>query len=61
MYGIYDTKENEQCMGIFLKPKDVAKYFKTSSGTIRSTICRGELREHRYLIKRIEEDSSDEQ
>jgi hypothetical protein len=54
MYGIYDTKENEQCVGIFLRIKDIAKYFNTSSHSISSTICRGGLRKHRYLIKKIE-------
>lgn len=54
MYGVYDTKENEQCMGIFKTRKDVAKYFNTSSSSIGSSISREELRQHRYLIKRIE-------
>ena len=59
MYGIYDTKENEQCVGIFLSIKDIAKYFNTSSQSISSTICRKELRKHLYLIKRIEANEDD--
>ncbi len=59
MYGIYDIKENEQCVGIFLAIKDIAKFFNTSSQSISSTICRGELRKHRYLIKRIEVNEDD--
>lgn len=56
MYGIYDTKNNEQCLGIFEKIKDIAKYFNTSEYVIRSTITRKSKREHRYLITKIKEE-----
>lgn len=55
MYGIYDTKNNEQCLGIFEKIKDIAKYFNTSEHVIRSTITRKSKRKHRYLIIKINE------
>lgn len=58
-YAIYDMKDYEQCVGIFSTIKDVAKYFNTSSRSIASTICRGELRKHQYLIKRIEVNEDD--
>lgn len=59
MYAIYDTKNNEQCMGVFFSRKEVAKYFNTSPESIGSSICRKEKREHRYLIQKIEEEEDD--
>lgn len=60
MYGIYDTKDNELCVGVFLSRKEVAKYFNTSYESIGSSICRKEKRGHRYLIEKIEEEEDEE-
>lgn len=54
MYGIYDMKYYEQCVGIFKGREQLAKYFNTTSNSIGSTICRREKRNGRYLIIRIE-------
>lgn len=44
MYGIYDIKDNEQCIGIFNNRKEVARYFNTTSNCIGSTITRKQKR-----------------
>lgn len=54
MYGVYDTKNNEQCVGVFNDLKEIAKYFNTSVDCIGSTITRKSKRKHRYLIIKIE-------
>ena len=55
MYGIYDMKYYENCIGIFNTVKDVADFFHTSNKTILSTSTRKQLRERRYLIVKVEE------
>lgn len=56
MYGIYDMKNNEMCIGIFDKTKQVADYFNTTTASISSAICRKQLKKHRYLIERFNEE-----
>ena len=55
MYVIYDTKDHEQCMGVFDKTKDVAAYFETSKESIRTSIARKHKRKGRYIIEKVEE------
>lgn len=55
MYGVYDMKYYEVCVAIFNTCGEVAKYFNTSKNTIFSAITKGNLRERRYLIKKVEE------
>lgn len=59
MYGIYDMRNNEMCVGVFLSRKEVAKYFNTTSESIGATICRKEKKKHRYLIVKVEEVEDD--
>lgn len=35
MYAVYDLKDNEQCLGIFVGRKQVAEYFNTTVSCIR--------------------------
>lgn len=53
MYAIYDTKDYEQCVGIFDKQEEVAEYFNTTTNCIKSTISRKSKIKGRYLIERI--------
>lgn len=53
MYAVYDMKQSEQCVGVFKRIKEVAKYFNTTENAIRSTICKGYKKKHRYLIVKI--------
>lgn len=53
IYGVYDMKNNEQCVGIFLGGEELAKFFGVTRGSIFSMMSRGEKPEHRYLIERI--------
>lgn len=55
-YGVYDLKDNEQCVGIFKTTKELAKFFDCSDNSIRTTISKKHLRDSRYLILRIEEE-----
>ncbi len=54
-YGVYDLKDNEQCVGIF-NIKELAKFFNCSDNTIRTAISKKYLRNSRYLILKIEEE-----
>ena len=55
MYGVYDMKYYENCVGMFDTVKEVAAFFNTSNATILSMITRKQLRECRYLITKVEE------
>jgi len=55
MYGVYDTLNNDLCMGIF-NIIELAKYFKTTKASMHSTICRKNKVKHRYEIYKITED-----
>ena len=55
-YGVYDLKDNEQCVGIFKTTKELAKFFNCSDNTIRTAISKKYLRNSRYLILKIEEE-----
>lgn len=54
-YGVYDLKNNEQCVGIF-NIKELSKFFSCSDNSIRTTISKKHLRDSRYLILKIEEE-----
>lgn len=60
LYGVYDMKNYEQCIGVFKTSREVAEFFNTTAATIRGEICRSNLRECRYLIVKVEEKSKDE-
>lgn len=55
MYAVYDIKYYEQCVGIFLNRKELAKFFNTTPNSIGSSITRNEIREKRYEVKKINE------
>lgn len=55
IYGVYDMKYYEQCIAVFDTVKEIAKYFNTTENTISPEITRGNKRDGRYLIARIEE------
>ena len=55
MYAIYDTKNNEECIAVFDRLKEVAKFFNTSVNCIATEITRQHRRGWRYLIKKIED------
>ena len=55
MYGIYDLKEYETCVGMFDTISEVAKFFKTTKGTILPYVTRKQLRGSRYLIVKVNE------
>lgn len=55
MYGVYDTKNDEQCVGVFKYRKEIAEYFNTTVNCIGTTITRKHKRKRRFLIERIEE------
>ena len=54
-YGVYDLKNNEQCVGIF-NIKELSNFFSCSDNSIRTTISKKHLRDSRYLILKIEEE-----
>lgn len=55
MYGVYDMKNKEPCVGIFKTAKEIAEYFDTSVNVIRSGyITRKHLRDCRYKIVKLE-------
>ena len=59
VYGIYDMKNNEQCVGIFDSVSEVAQYFNRKKERIQSAITRNNWIKARYLVKRIKMESDD--
>lgn len=55
MYAIYDLKNKEQCVAIFDKVKEIAKYFDTTENTIRTAIARKSKRNRRYIIIKLDD------
>lgn len=53
MYGVYDIKNKELCVGMFDTVSELAKFFKTTNNSILPYITRHNLRECRYLIVRV--------
>ena len=54
IYCVYDLHYKEQCIGVFEKIKDVAKYFNTTESAIRTDITKKYKRKHRYIIEKLE-------
>lgn len=59
MYGVYDLKNNEMCIGIFDTTLELANFFKTTRNTISPYMTRKNLRECRYQIIKIEGDTDE--
>lgn len=56
MYGVYDMKNNEICVGVFKRTKEIAEYFNTTDVSIRTAnLYRKALRDCRYKIVKINE------
>lgn len=53
MYGVYDMKNKEQCVGIFNNRKELAKFFNTTPNCIGTAITRKHKKEGRYIINKI--------
>lgn len=54
IYGVYDMKNNEQCVGIFQGGQEVADFLGIKRNSLFSMLSRGLKPEHRYLVERIE-------
>lgn len=59
MYGVYDLKNYEMCVGMFDTPQEVANFFNTSKVTILSYISKKQIRAKRYEIIKIDEVTND--
>lgn len=53
VYAVYDTKNQEECIGVFDKVQDIAEYFNMTKGSILSDISKKNKIKHRYEIIRI--------
>ena len=56
MYAVYDTKNKDQCIGIFETSQEVADYFGTTKQSIHEGVCRKNLREWRYEVIKFEDE-----
>ena len=56
IYGVYDTREDYLCIGIFKGAKQVAKYFDMSKGSFYCSVSRGCKIKHRYEVKKLWEE-----
>ena len=54
IYAIYDMKDNEQCIGVFDKLREIAEYFNMSERCISSEISRKRNIKNQYKVVRIE-------
>lgn len=52
MYGVYDTKNNDLCLGVF-NINGLMDYFNKSKAVIYCTISRKNKIKGRYLIQKI--------
>ena len=59
VYGLYDTKDKNQCVGIFKKAKNIAKYTGNTIGSIYSAISKGNKVKARYEIVKIRVDQEE--
>lgn len=55
LYGVYDMKDNEQCIGVFDTLKEVAKFLNRSYNTCAGTFYRNSKIGARYKIIKIKE------
>ena len=60
LYGVYDTKNNYQCVGVFKKRKEVAEFLGTTANMIGSAITRKTKKGRRYIVERIPEEKSED-
>lgn len=56
MYAVYDLRNKEQCVGIFNRVKDVAKYFGIKTESIYNGQYKGCLIKHRYILIKIDDE-----
>lgn len=56
LYGVYDMKNYEQCIGIFDTLKEVAKFLDRNYTTCAGTFSRNSKIGARYKIVKIEEE-----
>ena len=55
-YGVYDTREDGLCIGIFKGAKAVAERFGMSKGSVYCSVSRGCKIKHRYEVKKLWEE-----
>lgn len=55
-YGVYDTKNFEQCVGIFESAKELAKYFNSTENSMWSSITRKRKIKNRYIVFSMKEE-----
>ena len=55
IYGLYDTKEKERCVGVFKGLRKVGKYIGSSQNVIACAISRNHKLRWRYEIKKVGE------
>lgn len=60
MYGIYDTQEDYQCVGMFDTVAEVANKLGLKPNHVSSIISKKKRYKHRYVIERIELEDSQE-
>ena len=53
IYGVYDTKEDGLCIGIFKGAKAVAKQFNMQQESVYACVTRGTRIKQRYEIKKL--------
>ncbi len=53
LYGLYDIKKNEQCVGIFTSVKSIAQYTGNTVGSVYSAISRNNKIKARYKVVKI--------
>lgn len=56
MYGVYDLKNKEQCIGTFDTANELAEFFNKPLDSLRSAITRNNKIHNRYVIKKMEGD-----
>jgi len=59
IYGVYDTKNNEQCVGVFDTAREIGLYFNKSTSSIHSAICRQNKINARFIIIKIKNESEE--
>lgn len=49
LYGLYDTKNNEICIGLFTS-REIAERFNMTIASFNCTVCRRQLLRGRYEV-----------
>lgn len=55
VYGVYDTKSNGCVLMVVKDIKDIADFFKTTCGSIRSMMTRNQLIRNRFEVVKFEQ------